>query len=67
MSTEPSQTLPGAPLLGAEVPAPPAPARAAITSGWIRDEATHMRELLAQAALPEVDRAAAQATAAELV
>ena len=67
MSTEPSQTLPGAPLLGAEVPAPPAPARAAITSGWIRDEATHMRELLAQAALPEVDRAAAQATASELV
>ena len=67
MSTEPSQTLPGAPLLGAEVPAPPAPARAAITSGWIRDEATHMRELLAEVALPEVDRAAAQATAAELV
>ena len=67
MSTEPSQTLPGVPLLGAEVPAPPAPARAAITSGWIRDEATHVRELLAQAALPEVDRAAAQATASELV
>ena len=45
---------------------PPSP-RAAITAGWIRDETVHVRELLAQAALPEAERDAAQATAADLV
>ena len=45
---------------------PPSP-RAAITAGWIGDETVHVRELLAQAALPEAERDAAQATAADLV
>ena len=46
---------------------PPEGTRAAITAGWIRDEATHVRELLAQAGLPPIDRDAAQAVAADLV
>ncbi len=45
----------------------PRATRAAITHGWIRDESAHVRELLAQAALPEAEREAAQATAADLV
>ena len=67
MSSE-SPTVPAvAPILSPELPAPPPAARAAITAGWIRDEAAHVRALLEQARLPEADRAAAQATAAELV
>ena len=45
----------------------PDPGRAAITAGWILDEATHVREMLALAALPEREHAAAQAVAADLV
>src|SRR5690348_9998568 len=55
------------PILSPELNPLPGSARHAITAGWIRDEATHVRELLAQAALPDADRAAAQATAADLV
>jgi RHH-type proline utilization regulon transcriptional repressor/proline dehydrogenase/delta 1-pyrroline-5-carboxylate dehydrogenase len=46
---------------------PPTGPRAAVTAGWVRDEAGHVRALLAQARLPEADRDAAQATAADLV
>ena len=56
-----------APILAPELNPIPSPSRAAITAGWIRDEATHVRELLVQAALPDAERAAAQATAADLV
>jgi RHH-type proline utilization regulon transcriptional repressor/proline dehydrogenase/delta 1-pyrroline-5-carboxylate dehydrogenase len=50
-----------------ELPAPPPGPRAAITAGWVRDEAAHVRHLLEQARLPDADRIAAQATAADLV
>ena len=67
-----SHQLPGnppaiAPILAPELNPVPSTPRAAITAGWIRDEAAHVRELLAQAAIPDADRAAAQATAADLV
>jgi RHH-type proline utilization regulon transcriptional repressor/proline dehydrogenase/delta 1-pyrroline-5-carboxylate dehydrogenase len=57
--------------IGRELP-PPSPLRAAITAAWSRDESTHVRELLATARQPragwgEADRAAIQATAADLV
>src|SRR6478672_12556986 len=53
-------------------PTPQAPLRAAITAAWARDEAGHVGELLAIARAPrpgwgEADRAAVQATAADLV
>ena len=48
-----------APILAPELNPIPSPSRAAITAGWIRDEATHVRELLVQAALPDAERAAA--------
>ena len=67
MSNQPSTFHTPAPILSPELNPRPAAARAAITDGWIRDEASHVRELLAQATLPEADRAAAQATAADLV
>ncbi|MFT3897658.1 MAG: bifunctional proline dehydrogenase/L-glutamate gamma-semialdehyde dehydrogenase PutA [Thermomonas sp.] len=59
-------------MLSPELPAPPEPARAAITAAWTPDEAEHVRELLAAARQPhpdwsEADRAAIQATAADLV
>lgn len=56
-------------LISPELPPPPPPAapRAAITAGWVRDEASHVRALLDRARLPEADRIAAQATAADLV
>ncbi|MGH8030869.1 MAG: bifunctional proline dehydrogenase/L-glutamate gamma-semialdehyde dehydrogenase PutA [Luteimonas sp.] len=41
--------------------------RAAITAAWSRDEAEHIRALLAQARQPEADSLAIQATAADLV
>ena len=67
MSSDPTPFPAITPILTAELNPVPGPPRAAITAGWIRDEATHVRELLAQAALPDVDRSAAQATAADLV
>jgi RHH-type proline utilization regulon transcriptional repressor/proline dehydrogenase/delta 1-pyrroline-5-carboxylate dehydrogenase len=54
-------------LLTPELPAAPSPARAAITAAWVRDETEHVRELLAAARQPDTDRAAIQATAADLV
>ena len=59
-------------LLTPELPAVPGPFRAAITAAWVRDEAEHVRELLAVARQPHpdwnaADRAAIQATAADLV
>ena len=54
-------------LISPELPAPPRGPRAAITAGWIRDEAEHVRALLEQARLPEAERNAAQAAAADLV
>ena len=54
-------------ILTPELPATPDPLRAAITAGWVRDEAEHVRELLAAARQPDADRAAIQATAADLV
>ncbi|MGE4367772.1 bifunctional proline dehydrogenase/L-glutamate gamma-semialdehyde dehydrogenase PutA [Thermomonas sp.] len=63
MSTRPPPT----PILSPELPPVPTPTRAAITAGWIRDEAAHVRELLEQARLPAADRDAAQAVAADLV
>ncbi|GHC02093.1 bifunctional proline dehydrogenase/L-glutamate gamma-semialdehyde dehydrogenase PutA [Thermomonas carbonis] len=67
MSTDPTPVPAIAPILSAELnPVVGAP-RAAITAGWIRDETAHVREMLALAALPEADRTAAQATAADLV
>jgi len=54
-------------LISPELPAPPTGPRAAITAGWVRDEAAHVRHLLELARLPDADRTAAQATAADLV
>jgi RHH-type proline utilization regulon transcriptional repressor/proline dehydrogenase/delta 1-pyrroline-5-carboxylate dehydrogenase len=59
-------------LLSTELPVPPEPLRAAITAAWARDEAAHVSELLAAARQPAPgwgpeDRAAIQATAADLV
>ncbi len=55
------------PILSPELPATPDPLRAAITAAWVRDETEHVRELLAAARQPDVDRAAIQTTAADLV
>ncbi|MFC3269311.1 bifunctional proline dehydrogenase/L-glutamate gamma-semialdehyde dehydrogenase PutA [Vulcaniibacterium thermophilum] len=54
-------------MLAPELPPPPAGPRAAITDAWVRDETAHVRMLLEQARLPEADRLAVQATAADLV
>ncbi len=54
-------------LISPELPAAPGGARAALTAGWVRDEAAHVRHLLERARLPDTDRQAAQATAADLV
>ncbi|RPE75963.1 L-proline dehydrogenase /delta-1-pyrroline-5-carboxylate dehydrogenase [Vulcaniibacterium tengchongense] len=54
-------------LIDPELPPPPGGPRAAITAGWVRDEAAHVRHLLDQARLPAAERAAVQATAADLV
>jgi RHH-type proline utilization regulon transcriptional repressor/proline dehydrogenase/delta 1-pyrroline-5-carboxylate dehydrogenase len=71
MTTDPSPDVPSvpplAPILSPELAAIPKGARAGITQGWIRDETVHLRELLAQAALPDAERDAAQATAGDLV
>src|SRR5687768_15935364 len=68
-SAAPAGTTEPAPraLISPELPAPPAGPRAAITAGWVRDEAAHVRNLLEQARLPEADSNAAQATPADLV
>ncbi|TBR07962.1 MAG: bifunctional proline dehydrogenase/L-glutamate gamma-semialdehyde dehydrogenase, partial [Lysobacter sp.] len=58
---------PGHGLIAPELPPTPASPRAAITTGWVRDEATHVRALLDQARLPAAEAAAVQATAADLV
>ncbi|MFC5592863.1 bifunctional proline dehydrogenase/L-glutamate gamma-semialdehyde dehydrogenase PutA [Lysobacter niastensis] len=54
-------------MLSPELPPSPGGPRSAITAGWVRDEAAHVRHLLEQARLGDADRAAAQATAADLV
>ena len=54
-------------MISPELPSPPSGPRAALTSGWVRDEAEHVRYLLELARLPDADRNAAQATAADLV
>ena len=59
--------IPVNPILSPELPASPETLRAAITAAWVRDEAEHVRELLAAARQPDVDRAAIQDTAADLV
>lgn len=48
--------LTGDPILSPELPAAPDPLRAAITAAWVRDEAEHVRELLAAARQPDADR-----------
>jgi RHH-type proline utilization regulon transcriptional repressor/proline dehydrogenase/delta 1-pyrroline-5-carboxylate dehydrogenase len=55
------------PLLSSELPAVPNAFRQAITDAWMKDEASHVRELLAQARLPAAEQARVQATAADLV
>ncbi len=55
------------PLLSPELPAVPNAFRQAITDAWLKDEATHVRELLEQARLPAAEQARVQATAADLV
>ena len=55
------------PLLSPELPPAPDALRAAITVGWLRDEAEHIREMLEQARLPADEQARAQALAADLV
>ncbi|MBS0216993.1 MAG: bifunctional proline dehydrogenase/L-glutamate gamma-semialdehyde dehydrogenase PutA [Proteobacteria bacterium] len=54
-------------LLSPELPPVPTALRDAITHAWILDEASHVRDLTAQARQPDADRAAIQATAADLV
>ena len=67
MSTDSTTNLPVTLILSPELPAKPQAPRAAITAGWSRDESAHVRELLILAALPEAERDAAQANAADLV
>ena len=54
-------------LLSPELPPAPSALRDAITHAWILDEATHVRDLMAQARQPDADRAAIHDTAADLV
>jgi len=54
-------------LLSPEIPASPSPLRQAITDAWLKDEASHVTELLAQARLPAEEQAQVQALAADLV
>jgi RHH-type proline utilization regulon transcriptional repressor/proline dehydrogenase/delta 1-pyrroline-5-carboxylate dehydrogenase len=54
-------------ILTPEFPAPPDAARGAFTAAWTGDETGRVRELLAAARQPDEDRAAIQATAADLV
>ncbi|MGH8073958.1 MAG: bifunctional proline dehydrogenase/L-glutamate gamma-semialdehyde dehydrogenase PutA [Lysobacter sp.] len=54
-------------LISSELPSPPIGPRAAITAAWVRDETAHVHSLVEQARLPEAERTAAQAVAADLV
>ncbi len=54
-------------LLSPEIPASSSPLRQAITDAWLKDEASHVTELLAQARLPADEQAQVQALAADLV
>jgi len=66
----PAPASSGAPrpsLLAPELPAVPNAFRQAITDAWLKDEASHVRELLEQARLPAAEQATVQATAADLV
>ena len=65
MNATPSNTTD--PLLSRELPAAPPVLRQAITDAWLKDEASHVRELLEQARLPATEQAQVQATAADLV
>lgn len=65
-SDPPAPALAGA-IVAPELPASPATLRAAITAAYLRDEAEHVRELLAQARLEPGAQAHAQALAADLV
>ena len=71
MTSEPLPAAPTAtaqrPILAPELPSQPGATRAAITTGWVRDEAAHVRTLIDQARLPDADRAAAQAVASGIV
>lgn len=71
MSTPSPVPSPAAPAAGAivspELPAPPSALRAAITAAWLRDETTHVRELLEQARLPAGEQIQAQKLAVDLV
>jgi len=69
MNATPSNTTapPPGKLLSAELPAPPSALRQAITDAWLKDETSHVRELLEQARLPAAEQAQVQATAADLV
>ncbi|WP_296252538.1 bifunctional proline dehydrogenase/L-glutamate gamma-semialdehyde dehydrogenase PutA [uncultured Stenotrophomonas sp.] len=62
-----SPTSPAPPLLTPELPPAPSALRQAITDAWLKDEASHVRELLEQARLPAAEQAQVQATAADLV
>jgi len=63
----------GSPRSGGPIPvfdspvAAPSPLRAAITAAWLRDEATHVRELLLQARQETLVQAEIDALAADLV
>jgi len=63
-----SPPVAGLPLLSPELPPTPPALRQAITDdAWLKDEASHVRELLEQARLPAAEQAQVQATAADLV
>ncbi|SKA16798.1 bifunctional proline dehydrogenase/L-glutamate gamma-semialdehyde dehydrogenase PutA [Novilysobacter spongiicola] len=62
-----NEAPPARSLITPDLPPPPVPLRAAITAAWIRDEAEHVHHLLELARLPDAERTAAQATAADLV
>ncbi|MBP3983738.1 bifunctional proline dehydrogenase/L-glutamate gamma-semialdehyde dehydrogenase PutA [Pseudoxanthomonas helianthi] len=63
----PSASAPAGAIVAPELPPPPSALRAAITAAYLRDEAEHVRELLAQARLEPGAQAHAQALAADLV
>ncbi|WP_303748536.1 bifunctional proline dehydrogenase/L-glutamate gamma-semialdehyde dehydrogenase PutA [Stenotrophomonas pigmentata] len=62
-----SPTSPAPPLLTPELPPAPPALRQAITDAWLKDETSHVLELLEQARLPAAEQAQVQATAADLV
>ena len=67
-SPEPHSAVPPhAAIPVAPAAAPPSALRAAITAAWLRDEATHVRELLLQARQEPLVQAEIDALAADLV